>query len=133
MATLARQFFHYALAGGIAWVVDFSVLFVLTEYGGLHYLVSASAGFMCGLLVIYAISTRWIFDERALNDRRVEFAAFALIGLAGLALNNLVMFVLTDGLGLYYLASKLVAAAVVLIFNFGTRRRFLFSRRRNAS
>lgn len=126
---LAGQFLRYVVVGGLAFVVDYALLFVMTEYAGLHYLVSASIGFACGLLASYLLCIGWIFPVRALDSRGREFGAFALIGIAGLGLNNGLMFAATEWAGVHYLISKLLAAALVLIFNFGLRRHFLFSNR----
>lgn len=126
---IGGQFMRYLLVGGLSFVVDFATLFALTHFLGLHYLVSATIGFLFGLATNYALCIVWIFDYRALQNRLHEFIVFSGIGLAGLLLNNLIMYLLTDLAGLHYLGSKLVAAAMVLIFNFGMRRQMLFVER----
>lgn len=127
---LIRQFLQYVLVGGLAFGVDFIALYLLTEAVGLHYLLSASLAFLLGLLTNYLLCIAWIFDFRAIASRSREFAIFGLVGLAGLALNNAIMWCLTDLLGVHYLASKLVAAALILLFNFSLRRSILFTDRR---
>lgn len=127
--TLVRQFTQYVLVGGLAFLIDFSTLYVLTTHGGLHYLASATAGFTLGLIANYLLCTLWIFDHRNLQNRVHEFAIFAAIGVAGLLLNNFIIFALTDWAMLYYLHSKLIAAAAILFFNFGLRRTILFTQR----
>ena len=42
------QFLRYALVGGVAFVVDFVSLHLLTENLGLHYLQSAALAFVLG-------------------------------------------------------------------------------------
>lgn len=115
------------MVGGIAFLADFGILYFLTDRLGLHYLVSATLGFLCGMIVNYLLCIAWVFDFRRLNNRAAEFAAFGTIGIAGLALNNLLLFGLTEHAGLHYLLSKLVAAAIILVFNFSLRRYWLFS------
>jgi putative flippase GtrA len=122
-----RQFVQYVIVGGLAFVVDFAVLYLLTDQVGLHYLLSASIAFLLGLCVNYLLCVVWIFDFRVMNSRAHEFAIFGLVGVAGLALNNMLMWVLTDLADLHYLASKLVAAALILLFNFSARRSILFT------
>jgi putative flippase GtrA len=127
---MLRQFVRYVVVGGLAFVVDFSVLFLLTEELGLHYLVSASIAFLLGIVTNYLLCIAWIFDYRALNNRAHEFALFFAIGIAGLLLNNLLMFILTEFLDCHYLLSKAGAAALILIFNFSLRRSLLFVNRK---
>ncbi|MCB1967535.1 MAG: GtrA family protein [Candidatus Accumulibacter sp.] len=127
---LMRQFIQYILVGGLAFVVDFMALFLLTEKFALHYLVSASVAFLLGLVTNYLLCVAWIFDYRALQNQAHEFAIFSLIGLVGLLLNNLLMYAFTEFLGFYYLLSKAGAAALILFFNFFFRRLLLFSERK---
>jgi putative flippase GtrA len=131
-AIIFRQFSQYVLVGGIAFVADFCVLFLLTDKLGWHYLSSATAAFLVGLAVNYVLCITWVFDVRAFADRRHEFIIFGVIGIAGLILNNLLMYALTDLAGLHYLLSKIGSAGLILIFNFGLRRAILFTEKRNA-
>lgn len=124
---LLRQFISYIAVGGIAFVVDFGVLFFLTEHIGIHYIVSATAGFLAGLVVNYLLCISLIFDFRAIERTSHEFALFAAIGIVGLLLNDALIWLLTELADYHYLISKLLAAAMVLILNFTLRRRLLFS------
>ncbi|MDO9693397.1 MAG: GtrA family protein [Candidatus Latescibacteria bacterium] len=120
------QFFRYGIVGGTAFLADFGSLIALKEIAGVHYLVAAALAFLVGLTVNYALSVRWVFATRRLDSRWAEFGVFGLIGLVGLGLNELVIWQCTETLGLHYLASKCVAAALVLFWNFSARRRALF-------
>jgi putative flippase GtrA len=124
---IARQFRRYLLVGGLAFVVDYLTLYLLAAHAGLHYQLAAAIAFLCGLLVNYALCVSWIFDHRSYTSKRREFIVFSMIGLAGLLLNGLLIFLMTELIGLYYMYSKLVAAGLILIFNFALRRGILFS------
>lgn len=132
MTRIIRQFTQYVLVGGLAFVVDFAALFLLTENVGLHYLVSASMAFLLGLLTNYLLCIAWIFDYRSVKNPAKEFAIFSLIGIAGLLLNNFLMFILTEFVNFHYLVSKVAAAALILIFNFSLRRSLLFAERKRS-
>jgi putative flippase GtrA len=125
-----HQFAQYALVGGLAFAVDFMALFLLTERVGLHYLVSALIAFLLGLATNYFLCIFWIFDYRALKNQAHEFAIFSSIGLAGLLLNGVLMFLLTEFLGVHYLISRAQAALLILLFNFSLKRMLLFSERK---
>lgn len=129
---IMRQFVRYVLVGGLAFVVDFTALLLLTEKFETHYLVSASIAFLLGLTTNYILCVAWIFDYRALQNPAHEFAIFSLVGLVGLLLNSFLMFAFTEFLGFYYLLSKAGAAALILFFNFFFRRLLLFSERKEA-
>lgn len=122
------QFYRYVLIGGLAFVIDFTILQALTELADVYYLYAATVGFLVGLLVNYWLSTRWVFSYRKLSDRRAEFIIFGVIGLLGLALNNLSLYAMTEFLSIDYRISKLLTAGIVLAFNFLLRRALLFTR-----
>lgn len=127
---LAMQLFRYFFVGGAAFVVDYASLWLLTEVFGLHYLYSAAIAFILGLICNYVLSTAWVFDNNRLKNRWAEFAVFALIGVIGLGLNELIMYAGTGLLHLHYMLSKLVSTAIVFFWNFFARKFILFNKRK---
>lgn len=124
---IAGQFRRYMLVGGLAFVVDYMMLFLLATQAGFHYQIAAAIAFLCGLIVNYTLCVSWIFDHRSFASKRHEFLVFSAIGLVGLALNGFLIHLMTELAGLHYLNSKLVAAGLILVFNFSLRRHILFS------
>lgn len=120
---------RYAFVGGFAFLVDFGTLFVLTEYVHIHYLVSAAIAFLFGLITNYVLSVKWVFNSRTMGNRWLEFLWFALIGLAGLGLNELLLWVITEILAIYYLISKIITTIIVYFWNFFARKYVLFTKR----
>ena len=120
------QMFRYAIVGGVSFAVDYGLLYVLTECFGFHYLLSATISFIAGLAVNYLISIRWVFGKSKLSSRAAEFAVYGIIGVVGLLLNNLLLYLFTDHLHLHYMLSKLIASAIVLAWNFLGRKIILF-------
>jgi putative flippase GtrA len=123
---LFQQLCRYTFVGAIAFIADFGSLFALTRFGGVHYLVSAGIAFVIGLSVNYALSIKWVFNKRSIGDRRIEFLIFAVIGLAGLGLNELFIWLFTEIAHFHYLASKIISTALVYLGNFFARKYSLF-------
>ena len=124
----AIQLFRYLFVGGLAFIVDYGLLYVLTEYAGMHYIVSATLSFIAGLTVNYLISTHWIFKSgTVVKNRAGEFVIFALIGVVGLVLNNILLYFFTDICGIHYMISKLITTALVMLWNFFGRKLILFN------
>jgi putative flippase GtrA len=124
-----HQFILYGVTSGAALAVDYGLLIFLTDYCGLHYLVSASISFLCGMLLVYVMSITVIFDERRLWSPSLELTSFIAIGIAGLPLNGLLLWGLTTATPLSYRLAKLPTAVLVFLFNFIARRNLLFSSR----
>ena len=104
------QLFRYGFVGGAAFLVDYGVLVLLTEVFGMHYLLSVV----------------WVFNNRTLGNRWAEFTVFAIIGVIGLGLNALIMYVCTDKMGIYYMISKIISTVIVFFWNFFARKIVLF-------
>ena len=126
---LSGQFARYTVAGGIAFVADFSTLIFLTEQVGINYLLSSVCGFSLGVLINYQISIHWVFKQRSFNSRLSEFIVFTIIGITGLGLHTLSMWLLTEAVGLFYVTSKVISTALVFLYNFSARRYLVFNAR----
>lgn len=118
---------RYGLVSVLAFSIDLAVLIICTESFGLHYLASAAIGFTVGVMVAYVLSVRWAFRFRSYSSRGPELAVFIGIGIAGLGLNEFVMWNGTEVFGFHYLVSKMASAVLVFFFNFGLRKLLLFS------
>lgn len=120
------QLFRYFVVGGAAFLVDFGSLFVLTDFFGVYYLISAAIAFILGLIVNYGLSISWVFNNRTLENSTLEFGVFSLIGIVGLGLNEIFIWFFTAEIGFYYLISKMISAVIVLFWNFFARKFVLF-------
>jgi putative flippase GtrA len=101
---------------------------MLTEYLDFHYLLSAGIAFTLGLVTNYLISIRWVFATRNFSNRKLEFIMFMVIGLVGLGLNELFIWIFTDLFAIYYLLSKILTTILVYLWNFFARKMILFNK-----
>ena len=123
------QLFRHSFAGGIAFVVDVSILFLLTEYAHVHYLLSSLIGFSIGLIITYLLSTLWIFDERRTQNKALEMSIFGLIAIVGLSLTWFFMWLFTSFFTLHYILSKILTTAIVFVWNFLAKKGILFTKK----
>lgn len=120
------QIIRYATVGGLAFLIDASILVSLTELAHIHYLISAAVGFIVSLSVHYFLSIRWVFSHRSLDNPQVEFAIFTAIGIIGLGLTEFLLWFITEKVGFHYMISKLIAVGIVFLFNYYARKHTLF-------
>ncbi len=124
------QIIRYFISGGIAAVVDFGLLYLLTEFFGLYYLWSAVISFSVGLLITYLFSITWIFNQRRISNRWIELLIFSVIGVVGLLLTYLFMQYFTEVINLHYMLSKVLTTIIVFFWNFLTKRFVLFTKKK---
>ena len=120
------QFVRYGLVSVIALAVDFGCMVLLVELFSMHYLVAATVSFISGLVVNYLLSRAWVFTERKYESRVKEFIIFTGIGIVGLLLNNSIMWLAVERIGIYYIFSKIIATILVFFWNFGLRKMLVF-------
>lgn len=121
-----RQFMQYVVVGGLAFVVDFFTLKLLLQSGA-PYLMATTAAFLLGLVVCFSLSVLWVWRGTQARGAR-DFLLFSLIGVAGLGITVLGMWIGVDVLHFDPLHSKLALAAIVLAWNFTLRKFFVFFR-----
>lgn len=126
------QLIRYGFVGGIAFVADYGSLYALTEWCGIQYLVSAALAFIIGLTINYLLSNWIVFSTHRLQNRWIEFAIFAVIGVIGLGLNEVIMYVCCEKIGMHYMVAKLISTALVFLWNFFVRKLILFNQHNNA-
>jgi putative flippase GtrA len=121
----STEFLRYLAVSGLALIFDTAGLLLAANF--VHYLWAATFGFVLGAVTSYLLSVRWVFRHRRLAAfPKTEFAAFAAVGVAGLGLNNLAIYVAVEHAGLGLVAAKAVAAMLTFSFNFGLRKWGLF-------
>lgn len=121
---LAVQFLRYVAVGGVAFIIDFLVLTGALDLG-LHYILATVVAFIAGLLVNYCLCVLWVWSGTQARSFKDVFI-FALIGVGGLLLTVALMWLAVDVLLWDVRISKIIIAILVLLWNFGLRRIFVF-------
>ena len=123
----------YFGASAVALAVDWALLSLLTRVFAVPTLVAATVSFLAGVAVVYLLSVRFVFREHSGSDRRFEFVVFLLIGVAGLGLNDALLWGAQHLLGVAPDIAKGPVAGATFVFNFALRKVLLFSRRSRAA
>ncbi len=125
MKKLIAQFMKFGVVGFIAFFIDYGLLAFLTEVFDVNYLVSATISFTVSVVFNYLASMRYVFTHKEDMSRRREFVIFVTLSVIGLVINNACMWAGVELLGVHYLITKIFATAVVMVWNFVTRKIFL--------
>ncbi len=122
------QLTRYMMAGVFCFVIDFSTLYALKEYLGLYYLVASALAFLTGIAINYILNVIWVFPKRAYKEKIHEMTIFLLIEIVALILLVIFMWLFTDVLKMYYLASKACATGLVFFWNYYAKKHILFNK-----
>lgn len=125
MRKLIEQIMKFGVVGVIAFVIDFGVMVFLTEVFGIDPVISATVSFIISVAFNYAASMRYVFSHRESMSRTREFVIFVVLSAIGLGINDLLIWAGTDLASFDYRLVKIFATAVVMVWNFVTRKIFL--------
>lgn len=145
MKKLFEQIIKFGLVGGLCFVIDFAISFlgakILREGFGVTTdnaaLIAAFFGFVISVIVNYILSMKYVFKRKEDMDRKNEFIIFFVLSAFGLLINegiikgsmimaNRVFMQLYEKYpDLITAGAKIVATAVVMVYNFVTRKMFL--------
>ena len=135
------QFFRYIFVGGAAFLVQFASFMIFININ-INYLIATPMAFILGLIANYALSVNWVFNKHALDNMWSEFVIFAVIGVVGMVLTEVLMWFFVDYVSFYQIfynvhlynsshniglyVANVVTAALVLFWNFFARKLTLF-------
>ena len=84
------------------------------------------------IFVNYVLSLTFVFrrkDNRGSGKSVAAFLIFTVVGVIGLGLTELIMYLGTELLHISYLIVKIAAAAIVLVWNYVGRKVLIFDRK----
>ena len=122
MKKLFEQIVKFGIVGAIAFVIDYAVLFVLVQFLHMDSIIAATISFTVSVIFNYLASMKYVFVGRADQSKQTQFIIFIVLSVIGLGINDGIMWILNGILSpfiptYYYLVSKIVATAIVMVWN----------------
>ena len=125
MKKLMEQIVKFGFVGFLCFFIDYGLMVLLKERLGIHYLISSTISFTVSVIVNYILSITFVFETDKSKNKVGEFVIFVCLSVIGLGINALCMWVAVEFIHIHYMLSKIGATAVVMVYNFVTRRIFI--------
>ena len=114
---------RFLIAGTTATLVNMIVLYALTEFAGVWYLLSLTVAFLIAFLISFTLQKFWTFAEKNKERMGNQAVWFFIVQMGGLLFNMLALYIAVDVFGLWYMGAQFfillfIAASNFLIFKF---------------
>lgn len=111
-----RNLILYGIIGSFSSALDFAVFIMLSKYIGIHYIVANCISVLVGISTSFALNRSFNFKVKDRTGKR--FIIFLTVGICGLVLSNLILFVGINMLNCDELIVKLASIVLVVGFQF---------------
>ena len=122
-----RDLILYGLIGGFTSSLDFGVYTLLVECVKMNYLVANCISVVVGITTSFILNRKYNFKVTDNTFRR--FAIFMTVGLCGLMLSNLILYVCINKLEINTLISKLLSIVLVVLMQFLANKFITFKKK----
>lgn len=119
---------RFGVVGLLGVGLNTLILTLLVEIARLHYLPAAALATESTIIANFALNDRWTFRaSRTTIPWLHRLKRYNLIALGGLVISLLVLALLSDLLGIYYVLANLVGIAAATLWNYTVNARLTYA------
>ena len=119
-----RELILYGIIGGFCAALDFGIYTLLSQV--ILYLWANVISVHCGIILSFLLNRQYNFKVKDKPVRR--FSIFYLVGLSGLGLSELLLFLMGEKAGWNHLLAKLLTIVVVALYQFELNKLISFKK-----
>ncbi len=116
----------FGVVGFSGLILDFGITYLFKEKLRVNKYVANGLGFSVAVVSNFILNKWWTFENIEQNYLP-QFLNFALVAMGGLAINQLILYLLHEKVNLNFYFAKLLAIGVVTLWNFGFSNYVVFS------
>ena len=127
ISLFAKHAFKYYLVGASGVFVNLGILFVLTEFVGLWYLLSSSIAIYVSITTNFLLNKTWTFRDTVIEQPSfLMYGKFIGVSLVGMGIQLGFNYIFVEKLSVYYLLAALMSILIASSVNFVLNRRLTF-------
>ena len=124
-----KQLIKFACVGAIGTIVNLSILYILTEFFFIYYIISEIFAFIASTINNYILDKFWTFKEKLYEKLIKKYIKFIIISLCALILNITILFILVEYFLIWYIIAELFAICGAFTINFMGNRIWTFKKK----
>jgi len=113
-----KNFFIYLSISFFVTSIDYSLLFILTHFFGIFYLISSTISYCLGLTLSYFFNRFFNFKKNAYDSSSKQYSIFVFFALMGLFFTNFILYILVHFFSFHYLLAKIFSICLVFFWNY---------------
>lgn len=126
---MLTQMAKFVITGVIATAIDWGIFYVLVYIVHMDPLIAQIFSFLVSTLFNYYSNTQWVFNTTKNKTRRRLVTEFFIISVVALGISELLLALFINVWGINDMLAKVIITAIVMVFNFVTRKIFLEDRK----
>ena len=123
------QFIRFCIAGGFAFSVNLTVLYILTDIFHIYYLISTVGAFLVAFSISFILQKLWTFKDSSRDRLHIQLPLYLGMQVVSITLNASLMYVFVEYLYIWYLFAQAIIAPVLAIVIFFINRTYIFKKR----
>ena len=114
-----KRILKFAIVGISGVGVNMGMLFILTEYFHIPYLISSIIAIEISIVSNFFLNDLWTWKDRIKKKYIYRFIQYHIsVGVTAIFVNWLILLLLTEVFGVYYLLSNLIGIALGTFANY---------------
>lgn len=118
----------FIFSGGTASLTSLAILFLLTHFLGFWYLVSSVVAFFVSTTLNFILQKYFTFRDFSQEDTVRKAWFFFLNGILDMSLNAVSMYLLVDGLGVWYMLAQCIVIGTLAVKNYLVFKMYIFKK-----
>jgi len=125
---LSHSFSKAQIAALIATAVDFFCLIILVELFSVWYAYATAIAALLGAITHFFLGRHWSFVATS-DHWRQQAMRYGWVSLGSLILNTMIVYGITELMGIQYVISKIIASVIIgIAFNYPLHRHYVFKK-----
>ena len=121
------QTIKYFLVGGIGVGVNLGLLYVLTDFLGIWYILSQGIAIAISITNNFFLHRYWTFKNEIVEPKTLErYIKFFIVSVIGMGIQLGLTFILVENYAMYYLSAAVLSIIVASAFNYLVNRKWTF-------
>ncbi|MFS4491250.1 GtrA family protein [Maribacter sp. 2308TA10-17] len=122
---IVQQILLFLIVGGVCYVVGIALLMLFVEIAHIEVNLANFLASFITIFVCYLLNAKFVFKSGRYS-RQKEVMAFFSFSIIGLALNVILMYIMTRYTPIWYVISKTLITIFIAVFNFIVRKKLIF-------